>query len=142
MVDEQRAYAYCIEDIKNIENYDLAMADNSHIWICHHRLEINSDYTNTREDMKLMNLYYHRPASELIFLTREEHTSIHSNARKEAIRNNFIKCNRNRVWSDETKAKISKALTGRKRGPMSDEHKKKIGMSRLGKHYPRNKETE
>lgn len=140
MIDEQRAYAYCIEDIKNIENYELAKADNSHVWICHHRLEINTDYHNTREDMILMNLYYHRPASELIFLTRNEHSSIHNKARREEIRKNFIECNKNRIWTQETKDKISKSLSGRKRGPMSDEHKTKIAMTRLGKHYPRNKE--
>lgn len=142
MIDEQRAYAYCIEDISKIENYELAKSDNSHIWVCHHKLEIHEDYNNTREEMIKMGIYYHRPASELIFLSRNEHHSIHNKARREEIRKNFIKCNKNRVWSQATKDKISKALTGRKRGPMSEETRNKISMARMGKHYPRKKEAE
>ena len=108
MVDEQRAYAYCIEDISKIENYDIAMADNDHVWICHHKLEIRPDYRNTVRDLKLMNLYYHRPACELIFMTTEEHSSIHMNGKKHTIeqvkkwRETMIKKNRfaNRIpWN-------------------------------------------
>lgn len=82
MVDEQRAYAYCIEEISNIEGYETAVNDDKHVWICHHKLEIRPDYRNTVEDLKLMNLYYHRPACELIFMTTEEHTRIHRKGMK------------------------------------------------------------
>lgn len=67
---------YC-KEYWNIENYELAMKDNFKGWICHHRLELNSDYHNSAEDMKLMNLYYNRPYNELIFLTIAEHNIIH-----------------------------------------------------------------
>lgn len=82
MIDEGRAYGYCIEDISKIENYDKAKKDNSHIWICHHKLEIRDGYRNSAADLKLMNLYYHRPAAELIFVTNEDHMKLHRTGAK------------------------------------------------------------
>ena len=58
---------YCT-NYEQIENYELAKADNFKGWECHHKLEIHDDYTNTVNDLKLMNLYYNRPPEELIFL--------------------------------------------------------------------------
>ena len=49
-----------------IENYELAKADNFKGWDIHHKLEICGDYINTVSDLKMMNLYYNRPAEELI----------------------------------------------------------------------------
>lgn len=43
-------------------------------------------------------LYFNRPASELVFLTRAEHNRLHTSGR---------------LVSDETKAKLSAALSGR-----------------------------
>lgn len=69
---------YCT-NYEQIENYELAKADNFKGWECHHKLEIHEDYTNTVNDLKLMNLYYNRPPEELIFLTTEEHHRLHDN---------------------------------------------------------------
>ena len=61
-----------------IENYDMAVNDKTQLWDCHHRLEItnNGDFISRKELIK-MNLYFHRPPEELIFLTKSEHSSLH-----------------------------------------------------------------
>ena len=81
MISLVYANMYCCDDVSKIENYELAIADNSQIWDIHHRLEIHEDYLNTREDLKLMNLYWDRPANELIFLTHSEHIAMHCKKR-------------------------------------------------------------
>lgn len=71
-------------DYQNIENYDKMIKSNER-WCCHHRLETNfSDGTPrpknaqlSRDELKALNMYYNRPAEELIFLTNAEHTSLH-----------------------------------------------------------------
>lgn len=60
-----------------IENYELAKADNFNGWHIHHKLELNNDYINSMNDLKLMNLYYDRPPEELIWLTKSEHRTLH-----------------------------------------------------------------
>ena len=61
-----------------------AISDSNESWHCHHRLE-----THTREgikrdkpisvaSLKRHDLYYNRPASELIFLTQQEHSKLHN----------------------------------------------------------------
>ena len=67
---------YC-KEYQKIENYELAKADNFKGWHCHHKLEIHEDYQNTRDEMKMIGIYYNRPAEELIFLLKGEHTRIH-----------------------------------------------------------------
>ena len=66
---------YCKEDPSLIENYDKAINDNTQIWECHHRLE--TDLNLSMQELKDRNLYYDRPPSELIFLTKAEHSRIH-----------------------------------------------------------------
>ena len=114
MVNENYAYAYCIEDISKIENYDKAIADTTQTWVCHHRLEMQDEHFNSAEYLKKNNLYYHRPAAELIFLTRGEHTKLHSTGRslsEESCRK-ISEANKGRKFSEEHKAKIAKALEG------------------------------
>lgn len=75
---------YCCEDYKNIENYEEAV-NSPETWICHHRQEThNPDGTRRSvslsvEDLISWDLYYNRPADELIFLTRVEHRRVHGN---------------------------------------------------------------
>lgn len=108
----RRTKLYCKEDISLIENYDKAINDKEHIWECHHRLEIGEGYTNSTEDLKMMNLYYNRPANELIFLTKYEHCSIHFSCK-------------------EIHSKSAKSRTGLKR---SDEFKKELRIKLKGLH--------
>lgn len=71
------------EDVTKVENYEKAKADNFVNWVQHHRLEThNSDGERrlaqlTAEELKALDMYYKRPAEELIWLTRAEHINIH-----------------------------------------------------------------
>ena len=113
MVNENYAYAYCKEDISLIENYDKAIADKENTWHCHHKLEIHDDYKNTAEDLKLMKLYYHRPASELIFLPQSEHARIHNKVMdKQFAVKKMHEAVKGKSKSAEHKSKIAKALKG------------------------------
>lgn len=120
MIKEYNAKHFCKDDISLIENYDKAVADTTQSWHCHHKLEIHSDYTNSVRDLQLMNLYYNRPAEELIFLTHSEHTKLHASGKNHPLYSKH--------HSEETKRKLSKANTGKhpseeSRRKMSDSHK-------------------
>lgn len=75
---------YCCEDISNIENYNLAKKDNFIKWDIHHRLETNNSDGERRlvdlshSELKALDMYYNRPASELIFLKHKEHMQLHN----------------------------------------------------------------
>ena len=77
MINEYYAKKFCCEDISLIENYDIAVADTTQTWDCHHRGEILPCGRFSIADLKKFGLYYKRPASELIFLTKAEHIRLH-----------------------------------------------------------------
>lgn len=137
MIDLMRTYAYCIDDPSSIENYEKAIADKDATWVCHHKLELRDDYLNTTDDLIKMGLYYHRPAEELIFLTRKEHNHIHNmnKVRNRIIAETFGKGNLGRKHSEESRARMSEARKGKRKGiPLSDEHKRKISEGRIKAH--------
>ena len=70
---------YCCEDISLIENYHTAIADKERMWYIHHRRECDDEGRTlfTHKQLIEMNLYYKRPAEELIFVTRFMHSKIH-----------------------------------------------------------------
>ena len=127
---------YC-KDYENIENYEKAAANNFKGWNCHHRLETHNSDGERRlvdllaEELIALDMYYNRPADELIFLTIEEHTRIHKKG-----------------WhnSEETRKKMSEAHKGEKNTmygkKFSEEHKKKLSEAHKGMHwYTNGKET-
>ena len=138
---------YC-KDYQNIENYEKAKADDFKGWHCHHRLEThNSDGERrlidiTAAELKALDMYYNRPASELIFLRKGEHSKLHNKGEnngmfgkhhsKEAIKKNSEahKGEKNPMYgkhlSEETKNKISEELKGRK---FNEDTKKKMSCS-------------
>ena len=77
MIDEHRVGRYCCEDISHIENYDKAMADTEQTWHCHHRAEILPCGNYSAASLKSQGMYWHRTASELIFLTESDHRKLH-----------------------------------------------------------------
>ena len=110
---------YC-KDYEKIENYEAAKKDNFVGWECHHRLETHTSDGERRAvdittaELKALDMYYNRPASELIFLTTREHNAYRKGKPK----------------SDETRNKLSIANKGEKH-PMygkkhSEETKKKM----------------
>lgn len=113
-----------------IENYEKAIADETQVWECHHRLETHNSDGERRlvelsvDELIALGMYYDRPPEELIFLTHSEHNSLHQKGKKH---------------SEETKRKISEALkgkepwnAGKKTGPLSEEHKKRLSESMKG----------
>ena len=90
---------YC-KDYENIENYEKAKKDNFKGWECHHRLETHTSDGErrlvdiTKKELIALNMYYNRPASELIFMKHSEHQFLHHKGRKR---------------SDEAKNKMSEA---------------------------------
>ena len=82
---------FCCEDIRNIENYDKAIADSDRVWHCHHRLEVFWWFVSSAEDLKKQGLYYDRPASELIFLTRNDHMKLHHQNRTNETKKKMMK---------------------------------------------------
>lgn len=98
-------YNHFCKDFTKIENYEKAVADETNLWVIHHRLEthrwskkqqkwIRRDEDVPTSVLKSLGLYYKRPPEELIFMTKTDHCSLH--------------------WK------------GKKRGPHSDEHKQKL----------------
>lgn len=76
MISEGPQSRYCEEDLSKIENFYEAYNDKTQIWEIHHRLE--TDLGKTRQELIDANLYYSRPAKELIYLTKSEHVRLHN----------------------------------------------------------------
>ena len=139
MINEYYAKSFCCEDISLIENYNLAIADTTQTWHCHHRGEILPCGRFSRDDLKKFGLYYKRPASELIFLTPTAHRQLHykgvplSEEHKKAIG----KAHKGVPLSEEHKKAVSEALKGvpkpyLKGIPKSEAHKKAISEALKG----------
>lgn len=113
MISERQAHKYCSDDISKIENYDKAIADTTQTWDLHHRLELTLEGEDALSvaQLKMHDMYYHRPYYELIFLTLSEHRSIHHKCRS------YITGENNPMYgkhhSNDTKLKISESSKGR-----------------------------
>ena len=116
MINEKCAKKYCIDDLSKIENYEQAIADTTQTWHLHHRLELTLDGEPalTHKQLKIHDMYYHRPYYELIFLTCAEHRKLHMN------------------MSDETRKKMSEAKKGKKRKPFTDDTRRKMSERMKG----------
>lgn len=129
------------EGYKSIENYKKAISDNTKTWVCHHRLETHfSDGTPrpnnayiSREELIALDMYYNRPSEELIFLTREEHNTLHKHPTN-------IKTigSSGKHWtlSEETKKKQSESW--KKGHPNASFYSSLSGKKNKGKHWYNN----
>ena len=113
MINEYYAKKFCKEDISKIKNYDLAVADTTQVWHCHHMTE--TWWKCTKKDLIDNECYYNRKACELIFLTPEEHMRLHN------------KC---RMVTEETRKKMSESHKGKH---LSENHRKKLSEANKGK---------
>ena len=79
MINEYQAKGYCSDDISLIENYQQAVADEERTWEIHHRRECDENGRTlfTHKQLIDLGLYFNRPASELIFVTRSMHCKLH-----------------------------------------------------------------
>lgn len=121
----------CKDDVSKIENYEQAINDKENMWICHHRLELTLDgeFAHSADELDKLGMYYNRPYFELIFLTKTQHGELHgSTITSEEMAN--------RLNNEDCKRKMREAKLGSKRGPMSEELKKKISDARKGKPHP------
>ena len=64
-----------------IENYESAIKDNLHGWDIHHKLETRG-FGYKYNELMALDLYYNRPACELIFMKHKEHLALHREFRK------------------------------------------------------------
>lgn len=122
---------FCCEDISLIENYDKAIVDSER-WDCHHRLEIQNNKIISKDELIQNNLYFNRPASELIFLTVSEHAKLHGYHRTQEIRKQISQKLKGHTVSEECKNKISLSKIGFRHNM---ESRKKIRKASLGKHW-------
>lgn len=135
MINEKklRYKKFCCEDLSLIENYDIAIKSDE-IFDCHHRLELNY----SMNELKQMNLYYNRPANELIFLSKHDHMSLHHKGKilSNDVKQKIGQSKTGQTHTEETKQKISKSMDGRKQYEMTDEIRQKLSISRKGKISP------
>lgn len=135
---------FCCEDISKIENYELAKRDNFKGWNIHHRLETHTSdgkrrlVALSREELKALDIYYNRPAEELIYLTIKEHTRLHHKG-KPAWNKGKPAWNKGKHPSEEAKRKMSEAHKGKpspnKGKYHSEETKRRISEAHKGWHW-------
>lgn len=157
-----KAKKYCCEDVSLIENYNNAVLDFNK-YDCHHRLEIQENgVLFSRKELVKMNLYYNRPAYELIFLTHSDHARLHSENRPKEVLESISRSNKGKHHTEETKKILSENHKGvkngmygkdpwnkNKRGVYTEEHlrilsERKMGENNVffGTHYFNNGEVE
>ena len=108
MINERKVKRFCKDYIK-IENYEEAVNDKTQTWYCHHILgEILS-----RQQLLEHDFYYDVPPCMLKFVTRAEHSRLHTKGKNHPL---FGKHH-----TEETKRKMSEAHLN-----MSDEHCRKL----------------
>ena len=114
---------YCCEQLDLVENYAAAKSENFKGWCIHHRLEIQPDGTRVSKQQLIdQNLYYGRPASELVFMRVPEHKRLHW------IGNTF---NKGKQLSSEHRLKLYESRKGKQ---LSSEHRRKLSEAHKGKH--------
>lgn len=134
MINFKQAKKVCCEEISLIENYEQAIQDKDKTWDIHHRLEIQEDKILSRQELKDMDLYYNRPANELIFITHGNHTKLHNSNQTKETKNKLSKINKGKILSEETKKKISESRKGKGTGNKSEETRKRMSEAQKGKH--------
>ena len=117
---------FCSEPLDKIEHYEKALAENFKGWCIHHRLEIQPDGTRmSRQELKDKDLYFNRPASELVFMRNGEHTALHMRGKPT--------WNKGKHHSADARKKMSESLRGKHH---SAETRLKMSESKKGEKNP------
>ena len=128
MISERSAKRVCSEDVSLIENYHEAIADEERTWDIHHRRESDSEGRTlfTGKQLIEIGLYFKRPASELIFVTRAMHSKLH----REQMRN-FSKIGRKISGKKCSKPILQFAKDGTfvKEWPSANEAERQLGIA-------------
>lgn len=114
---------YCAEP-ENIENYEKAKADNFIGWCCHHRKGVDI----SKKELIASEMYFNRPANELIFMKQSEHRSLHMGGEN------------NPMCNEKSRKKLSDVWEYEKH--FTDKTRKKLSEAAKGKHWYNNGETE
>ena len=137
MINEKLAKKYCKEDISKIKNYDLAIADKTKTWVCHHMTE--TWWHCSRKELIDNECYYNRKACELVFLTKTEHRQLHMKGENnpffgkhlnEETRRKMSEAHKGRTFTEEHCRNLSDSLKGQ---IFSEEHRKKLSEANKGK---------
>ena len=141
MIRIASAKSFCRDDYTKIENYKEAVNDNTQTWELHHRNEFTFDgkFAHTAKELKEMNMYFKRPANELIFLTPSEHRRMHNMNMTDETRKKISDTLKGHSVSDETRMKMKNngGHTSYWKGKrMSDEARKKMSDAKKGKAGP------
>ena len=127
MIRVTSAKSFCRDDYTKIENYKEAVNDITQTWELHHRNEFTLDgkFAHTANELKEINMYFKRPANELIFLPRSVHKSLHAKNRKisEDIRKKISDTLKGHHLSEDTRRKMSESHKG---NHLSEEARRKI----------------
>ena len=148
MICESTVKKYCCDNISKILHYENAIADKKETWDCHHKLETHTSegflrsVPLTKEELKALEVYYNRPAEELIFLKQDVHKYIHQAGKpmSEDLRKKISIANRNNVstrcnaemrrkLSEIAKARNTKYFLGKHH---TEESKKLLSKSHKG----------
>lgn len=106
-----QARKYCANPIEMIEGYERAMNEPG-MFEVHHKLE---EQGYSKHELIDKDLYYNRPAEELVFLTRLEHSRLHMKNIQisEDHRRNISKSRKGIQFSEETRKKLSETKKGK-----------------------------
>lgn len=133
MISKNIVKSYC-NNYTEIENYSEAVLDNTQVWHCHHRKEIEDG--KSMEQLIQEGLYYNRPPEELIFLKMNEHRSLHKHSEETISK---MSESAKRRSTEEYKRKMSEAFKGKKHPlfgkHLPDEYKRKISEAKKGKKF-------
>ena len=118
MVNRYKVKKYCCDDISQIQNYKEAVEDTDNMWALHHKMELivtGAVCDATKQDLIDWNIYYDRPADELMFIKDSEHKKLHRKFQKQVFKNPELQkehlrtlrlgkpaCNRRRIKCIET----------------------------------------
>jgi len=117
------------KEYEQVENYAEAVADETQMWIMHHRKEI--DEGKSAKELDDEGNYINVPPEDLIFITWSEHTILHNTGNQNML---------GKHHSAETKRKMSEAQKGEKH-PLYGKHhtaetRKKISEAQKGEKHP------
>ena len=124
MICIEQARKYCREDISKIEGYAEALADTTQTRICHHR---NAEpFTGfCKADLKKMNMYLNRPASELKFVSPKQHYDIHKPGKDTQFGHGQVFIPWNKGLTAKTDERLKRSPEAIAKTAQSNRHKRK-----------------
>lgn len=144
MVNLSTLKRYCNGDVTKIENYEEAVNDDTTTYNIHHRLETHfSDGTErpknaqlTMKELISLDMYYNRPAEELIFLTPKEHRAVHQVGlkRSKAFCDKHSKIFKSK-WEDLEYKQYMSSRNSHKGFPHTDKWAKQHSEQMTGRHW-------